>query len=130
MKSFRPKGDDGSGGGRDRERDFHGEKRSNETHGSTTDPDARLHRKGRESKLFAKTGKRRKTRIDGRTTRHPGYQVSRRIGKRIEEVFGWVKVQGGRDKTKFRGRVDGSFTLAPAAHNLVRLPKLLAGAPP
>ena len=48
MKSFRPK--DGSGEppapGRNGERDFHGEKRSNETHASTTDPDARLYRKG------------------------------------------------------------------------------------
>lgn len=55
MKSFRPK--DGSGDppgpGRNGERDFHGEKRSNETHASTTDPDARLYRKadGRESRL-------------------------------------------------------------------------------
>jgi transposase len=55
MKSFRPK--DGSGEppspGRNGERDFHNEKRSNETHASTTDPDARLYRKGdgRESKL-------------------------------------------------------------------------------
>src|SRR5580658_9850053 len=55
MKSFRPK--DGSGeppdAGRNGERDFHGEKRSNETHASTTDPDARLARKaaGREAKL-------------------------------------------------------------------------------
>lgn len=55
MKSFRPK--DGSGnppaGGRNGERDFRGEKRSNETHASTTDPDARLYRKGngRESVL-------------------------------------------------------------------------------
>ena len=49
MKSFRPK--DGSGDppapGRNRERDFHGEKRRTETHASTTDPDARLYRKGR-----------------------------------------------------------------------------------
>src|SRR6059058_3231253 len=55
MKSFRPK--DGSGEppapGRNGERDFHGEKRSNETHASTTDPDARLLRKaaGQASKL-------------------------------------------------------------------------------
>ena len=54
-KSFRPK--DGSGEppapGRNGERDFHKEKRSNETHASTTDPDARLYRKadGRESRL-------------------------------------------------------------------------------
>ena len=57
MKSFRPR--DGSdepptlGGGRNRETDFHGQKRSNETHVSTTDPDARLYRKGpgKEAKL-------------------------------------------------------------------------------
>ena len=56
MKSFRPK--DGSdeppaGGGRNAEADFHGQKRSNETHASTTDPDARLYRKGpgKEAKL-------------------------------------------------------------------------------
>jgi transposase len=54
MKSFVPKdggnapsgkGDRG-GGGRNAERDFHGEKRRNDTHSSTTDPDARLFRKG------------------------------------------------------------------------------------
>ena len=57
MKSFRPK--DGSdepptpGGGRNREADFHGQKRTNETHASTTDPEARLYRKGpgKEAKL-------------------------------------------------------------------------------
>jgi hypothetical protein len=52
MKSFRPK--DGSGEppapGRNGERDFHGEKRSNQTHASTTDPDARLYRKGGASR--------------------------------------------------------------------------------
>ena len=222
-KSFRPKGGGPKGGGgddappgRNAERDFHGEKRSNESHESTTDPDARLYRKGngRESKLsfmghalmenrnglavgggvtlatgtaerdaaldmvdnhrpmdgkggkrritlggdkgfdvadfveqlrdrkvtphvavqdhLTKTGKRRKTKIDGRTTRHPGYRISQRIRKRIEEIFGWVKVQGGQNKTKFRGRrrVDASFTLALAAYNLIRLPRLLAEVPP
>ena len=56
LKSFKPR--DGSdeppaGGGRNKEADFHGEKRSNETHASTTDPDARLYRKGsgKEAKL-------------------------------------------------------------------------------
>lgn len=55
MKSFRPK--DGSGhppdGGRNGEQNFRGEKRSNETHASATDPDARLYRKGNghESRL-------------------------------------------------------------------------------
>jgi hypothetical protein len=58
MKSVKPK-DDGSGeppaegGGRNAEADFHGQKRTNETHASTTDPDARLYRKGqgKEAKL-------------------------------------------------------------------------------
>ena len=54
MKSFRAKdgSDDDPGPGRNGERDFHGEKRSNQTHASTTDPDARLYRKGKESKLY------------------------------------------------------------------------------
>src|SRR5215467_15328045 len=55
MKSFRPKDGSGSppGGGRNGEHDFRGEKRCNETHESTTDPDARLYRKasGQESRL-------------------------------------------------------------------------------
>lgn len=54
-KSFRPKdgGGGGSGGARPSERDFHGERRKNDTHASTTDPEARLFRKGRgkEAKL-------------------------------------------------------------------------------
>jgi len=214
MKSFRPKnGDDGSGpdqpGGGNAERNFHGEKRRNDSHESTTDPDARLYRKGngKESKLcfighalmenrngmavgvmvtqadgtaervaalelvdrhtknsritlgadkaydvkdfveklrkrkvtphmavqdhLTKTGKRRKTKIDGRTTRHPGYRISQRVRKRIEEIFGWTKVQAGQAKTKFIGRrrVEASFTLAIAAANLMRLPKLLGASP-
>ena len=61
MKSFVPKDGDeppaarghGGSGGRNAERDFHGEKRRNDTHSSTTDPDARLFRKGagKEAKL-------------------------------------------------------------------------------
>ena len=56
MKSFKPKdGDDppADAGGRNREADFHGQRRSNDTHASTTDPEARLYRKGpgKEAKL-------------------------------------------------------------------------------
>jgi len=57
MKSFKPKeGADEppfESGGRNKEADFHGEKRSNETHVSMTDPEARLYRKGpgKEAKL-------------------------------------------------------------------------------
>ena len=79
-----------------------------------------------------RTGQRRRTRVDGRTTQHAGYRTSQRIRKRIEEIFGWVKVQGGQRQTRFRGRgrVEASFVLALAACNLVRLPGLLAAAPP
>jgi transposase len=49
MKSFKAKGGPkgGSSGGKNGEVDFRGEKRSNQTHESTTDPDARLYRKGK-----------------------------------------------------------------------------------
>jgi len=69
----------------------------------------------------------RRSAIDRRTTRHPGYAISLRIRKRIEEVFGWAKSSAGQGKTRFRGlpRVRFSFTLTVAAYNLVRLPKLL-----
>ena len=201
-KSFRPK--DGSGNppdvGRNGERDFHGERRTNETHASTTDPDARLFRKGRgkEAKLgfmghalmenrnglivgavstrasghaerlaalhlielctgsnpvtlgadkgfdtrnfvielrelnvtphVAKNESGRRSAIDARTTRHPGYDLSQRIRKRIEEAFGWAKTVAGLRKVRHRGlpKVDWQFTLAMAAYNLIRLPKLLA----
>jgi transposase len=53
MKSFRRKDGGGSPPGAGGERDFHGERRSNETHESTTDPEAKLFRKaaGQPSKL-------------------------------------------------------------------------------
>ena len=74
------------------------------------------------------TGRPRKTLIDRRATRHPGYGLSQRCRKRIEEVFGWVKGAAGLAKVKLRGRlrVDTAFTLALAAYNLIRLPRLLA----
>ena len=73
----------------------------------------------------------RGSRIDGRTTRHPGYAVSLRIRKRIEEGFGWTKEVAGLAQLKLRGlaRVDFAFVLGLAAYNLVRLPKLLAPPP-
>ena len=209
LKSFRRKDgsdNDPDGPGRNAERGFHREKRSNETHRSTTDPEARLYKKGdgqpaklcyighalmenrhglavdggvtqatgtaeREAALamldrrprrgritlgadkaydvmgfigdlrarrvtphvaidghLSKTGKPRKTAMGARTTRHPGYAVSQRCRKRIEEVFGWIKGSAGLAKVKLRGRarVDAVFTLALAAYNLIRLPKLLA----
>ena len=73
----------------------------------------------------------RRSRIDGRTVRHPGYLASQRARKRIEEAFAWVKTIAGQAKTRFRGtaRVGWAFTLAAAAYNLIRLPKLLGAAP-
>jgi len=207
LKSLKPRdGGDGSqpptGGGRNSEVNFRGEKRSNQTHVSLSDPDAMLYRKGpgMEAKLcfighalmenlhglFVDTrltrvsghaerlaalemiepsadqpdaitlgGDRgfdaadfvmelreikvtphiaqntsRRSAIDGRTTRHPGYAVSQRIRKRIEEGFGWMKTIAGLKKTKYGGigRVGWSLTRAAAAYNLIRLPKLIGAA--
>ena len=209
MKSFRRRDGgeppSGGGGGRNEEADFRGEKRSNATHASTTDPDAKLYRKGpgQEAKLcflghalmengnglfvdarltrvsghaerlaaldmigpraerpvavtlgadkaydtadfvmelreinvtphVAQNASGRASAIDGRTTRHDGYVLSQCIRKRIEEGFGWMKTVAGLRKTRYRGieKVGWVFTFAVAAYNLVRLPKLLAGASP
>jgi len=69
----------------------------------------------------------RRSAIDRRTTRHPGYANSQRIRKRIEEAFGWIKGVGGLRQIKLRGlaKVDWAFTFVAAAYNLVRLPKLI-----
>jgi transposase len=182
---------------------FHGERRSNDTHESKTDPDARLARKsgGHESKLaycgnvmienrnglvvdtelvqpsgtaerdaamlmaerikgtervtvaadkaydtkdfvavmrdlkvtphVAQNEKRPGgSAIDGRTTRHAGYQVSQRKRKRIEEVFGWMKTVGMLRKTRHRGvfKVGWVFIFTAAAYNLVRMRNLLVPA--
>jgi Transposase DDE domain len=208
MKSFVPKegrkkppSGKGRGrrGGRNTERDFRGEKRRNDTHSSTTDPDARLFRKaaGKEAKLcymghlmmenrnslivdarlteangtaerataldmikdnvgrggtvggdknfdtadfvagcrklgctphVSQNASNRRSAIDGRTTRHPGYRISTIKRKRIEEPFGWMKTVGGLRKSRHRGRglVEWFFVLAAAAYNLIRIPKILA----
>lgn len=179
---------------------FHGEKRSNETHESATDADARLARKGngKEAKLSYNgnlltenrnglivdvelllangtaerhaamlmleqlPGAQRVTvggdkgydtkdfvaecrhlhvtphvaqnvkrsggsAIDGRTTRHEGYEISQRKRKRIEECFGWLKTIALMRKVRHRGleKVGWMFTFAAAAYNLVRMRKLL-----
>ena len=202
LKSFRPKDapPPEGGGGRNPGVDFHGEKRLNQTHASTTDPEARLFRKGKgkeaklcfmghvlmenrhglviSPRLTAATGtaereaaeamvegvpgrhritvggdkaydtrgfvqamrglkavphvaqncQGRKSAIDGRTTRHPGYAVSQRLRKRVEEIFGWMKTVGNLRKTRHRGedRVGWMFTLTAAAYNLVRIRNLTA----
>lgn len=204
IKSVRPRDDQGpppSGGGRNREVDFHGQRRTNETHVSTTDPQARLARKGRgqETRLcyaghvlmenrnglvvdvlvteasgtaereaaitmldrhrrsrqrvtlgadkgydtrafiaalrergvtphVAQHTTRRRSTIDGRTTRHDGYRLSQRVRKRVEEVFGWVKTVGGGRKLRYRGTAKNQLwaTLTAATYNLVRMANLSA----
>jgi hypothetical protein len=177
---------------------FHGERRSNATHASTTDPEARLYRKGdrREAKLcyqghvlmenrhglavdgrltaadgygeraaalemvgpvaethrvtlgadkaydsgdfvealrllqvtphVAQNTSHRSSAIDGRTTRHAGYEVSQQKRKRIEEIFGWLKTIGLLRQTRHRGRrrVGWMFVFSLAVYNLVRIRNL------
>ena len=201
MKSVKAKdgSDEPPGPGRNGEQDFRGERRTNDTHESTTDPDARLYRKGpgREARLgfighalmenrnglvvdarlteangtaerstalemiadnarpgctvggdknydtadfvagcrkrgctphVSQNNTNRRSAIDARTTRHPGYRISTIKRKRIEEPFGWMKTVGGLRKTRHcgRGLVEWFFVLTAAAYNLVRIPKILA----
>ena len=202
-KSFRPKDDPTPPTDDDPGNptvDFRGEKRSNTTHQSTTDPDAQLVRKSRgqaaslayrghvlmenrsglvigaqatqvvgasepttalalaatipgnhrvtlggdkgyDTAAFV-TGCRalaitphvaqnstdyRGSAIDSRTTRHPGYPVSQRCRKRVEEVFGWLKTIGQLRKLHHRGTalVSWLFTLRTTAYNLIRMRNLL-----
>ena len=193
LKSYRPKdGDDDDDG-----ENFHGQKRGNETHQSTTDPDSRLFRKGfgKEAKLsymghvltenrngliveatvseaatrqeweagLALLGKlprrsgrtvgadkgydvgqfvdgcrelgitphvamkARYSRLDGRTSRRPGYEISQRKRKRVEEPFGWMKSYGLLRKLRHRGResVDWLFRFTATVYNIVRIQRLL-----
>src|SRR5207245_484580 len=64
--------------------------------------------------------------IDGRTARHPGYAISQRKRKRIEECFGWLKTIALMRKVRHRGvcKVDWIFTFACSAYNLVRMRNL------
>ena len=78
----------------------------------------------------AQNTSRRRSAIDKRTARHPGYAKSQRVGKRIEQAFGWIKTVGGLRKTRLRGlpKEDWAFTFATAADTLVRVPKLVGAA--
>jgi hypothetical protein len=79
-----------------------------------------------EQNAYETATTRRCCAIDGRTTRHAGYTLSRRKRKRSEEIFGWLKTIGGLRQTRFRGldRVRMAFTFALAAYNLIHMPKL------
>jgi transposase len=69
---------------------------------------------------------RETTILDRRTTRHQGYEVSQRIRKRVEEIFGWLKTVGGGRKLRYKGTDRNQFwmDLAVAAYDLVRIAKL------
>jgi len=56
----------------------------------------------------------------------PGLAISQRKRKLVEKVFGWMK-QDRLRQIKLRGvrRVDWQFQLAAAAHNLLRISKLI-----
>jgi transposase len=206
LKSFHPRDDSDdppAGGGRNADRDFHGERRTNETHASTTDPEAQLFRKGQgkearlcymghvltenrnglvvDARLSQATGTaereqalamaetlagqhrvtlgadknydtkgfvadvrgfkvtphvaqndtNRRSAIDGRTTRHVGYEISQRVRKRIEEVMGWSKEIGPVRKTKFRGveRISFQWLLTLTGYNLIRMRNIAAEVP-
>jgi len=106
MKSFRRKDgkDEPPGPGRNGTRDFHKEKRSNETHASTTDPDARLARKGagKEAKLSF-TGhllmeNRNGLVVDTRLTPATGTAEREAAIAMLNEVPGRDRVTLGADK--------------------------------
>ena len=79
----------------------------------------------------AQNNQRRKSAIDGRTTRHAGYKISQQKRKRVEEIFGWMKTVGGMRKLRHRRLklADWMFTLAAAAYNLVRIRNLATAIP-
>ena len=68
--------------------------------------------------------------IDKRTSRHEGYEISQRVRKRVEEIFGWMKTIGLLRKLRHRGeeRVGWMFTFTAAVYNLVRARNLLTKA--
>ena len=76
---------------------------------------------------------RRRSAVDGRTTRHPGYAISQRQRKKVEEIYGWGKTIGLLRKLRHRGtaRVGWVFTFTAAVYNLMRIRTLtLAGGSP
>jgi IS5 family transposase len=70
----------------------------------------------------------RRSNLDRRTTRHRGYALSLSRRWLVEKGFGWLKQTGPLRQVKLRGleKVDWLFVFSCAAHNLIRLPRLLA----
>ena len=65
--------------------------------------------------------------VDGRTTRHEGYEISQRKRKRVEEIYGWLKQWGPFRRQHFRGldRVGFFFTFGVAVYDLLRIANLM-----
>ncbi len=74
-----------------------------------------------------KNDKGRRSNLDGKTTRHAGYALSLSRRWLVEKTFGWLKQTGPLDQLKVRGlaKVDWIFVFSCAAHNLLRLPRLI-----
>ena len=83
-------------------------------------------RERRVTPHVAQNTSKRRSAIDGRTTRHPGFAVSQRISKRVEEIFGWLITVGGFRRTRHRrlDRTGLAGYLVATAYNLVRLSRL------
>jgi transposase len=66
--------------------------------------------------------------VDGRTTRHSGYEISQRKRKRVEEIFGWLKAFGIVRRPHFRGlqRMKYFFKFAVSVYNILRICNLTA----
>ncbi len=75
-----------------------------------------------------KNDKKRRSNLDRRTTRHVGYAISLSRRWLVEKGFGWLKQTGPLRQVKLRGlhKVDWLFVFGCAAHNLCRLPRLMA----
>jgi transposase len=77
---------------------------------------------------ISKNDKGRRSNLDARTTRHAGYAISLSRRWLVEKTFGWLKQTGPLRQVKVRGldKVDWVFVFSCAAHNLLRLPRLIA----
>ncbi len=93
----------------------------------TTDFVADLRERNVTPHVAQQITKYRGSKIDERTTRHAGYEVSQRIRKRVEEVFGWFKTVGNFRKTRYRGLAANQLAahMLGAAYNLLRIAKLV-----
>ena len=76
----------------------------------------------------AQNTSKQRSAIDRRTTRHPGYALSQRCRKKVEQPFGWMKTVGLLRKLRHRGgrKVDWIVSFTAAAYNLVRWRTLTA----